>query len=172
MKKRDVNEGNQNLFQALTDAHEAYKQAKKAYFTGITKTTTGKMNLTKEDIDACRKWLAFDLENEDYIPKKFDLNDFSNKIELFDAMQQVKAWEEKAYEADKALYDIIASDLRYYWSTSEDFYKTAAGENPTIKEKYKNLPTVGSTRKSNATKENGKTNTVSTKPETVVVNNN
>jgi hypothetical protein len=171
MKKSDSRDVNQNLLQALAEAHEAYKQAKKAFFAEVTKKTTGKMNMTKDDIEACRKWLAFDLENEDYLPKKFDVKDFATKIEWFDALKQVKEWEEKSNEDDKVIHDIIASDLRYYWSTSEDFYATAAAEDATIKEKYKNLPSVGSPRKSNATKENGKVNNVVSNPETVVVNN-
>lgn len=127
-------------------AHGTYASLKEELFASIRKTTTGRLNTL--EIASASKWVAFVQENPDWVTNKYKLADFLLKLDAEELLVLIEALETKDQAVSKALRDIMVSDIRFYWTTAEDFYIDAALDDSIIKEKYKDLPSISPKRKS------------------------
>jgi hypothetical protein len=125
--------------------HVGYERVKGELLASVLKTTSGKMNTL--DVPSGAKWIPFIEENPKKVTEDVDLPDFINKVDADELLTIIEKLEARDQGLTKAKRDIIASDVRYYWTTTEDFYLVAADKDSVIKEKYKSLPTISPRRK-------------------------
>ena len=132
---------------AIKAVHAEYNRQKEELFAAVLKATNGRMNTL--DIASATKWLAFVQDNPKAVTNtKYNASDFAFKTEIHTVLADIEAIESQDQGHSKALRDIVSSDLRFYWTTAEDFYIEAAEEDSVIKEKYKDLPSISPKRKS------------------------
>ena len=134
---------------AIKAVHADYNRQKEELFAAVLKATNGKMNTL--DIASATKWLAFVQDNPKAVTNtKYNAADFAFKTEMHTVLADIETIESQDQGHSKALRDIVSSDLRFYWTTAEDFYIAAAEEDSVIKEKYKDLPSISPKRKTDA----------------------
>ncbi len=131
---------------ALFAAHAEYVRLKEELLAPVLKTTSGKANTL--DLQSAGQWLPFIEENPKWVTNKVNLSDFALKLAADALLERIEKEETKDQGFSKAMRDIISSDVRFYWTMTEDFYIDAADEDSVIKEKYKSLPSISSKRKS------------------------
>ena len=131
-------------------AHAEYARIKENMFAKIGKMTTGKTNTKDDGIASARKWYAFMEENPDWTTNVLKLSEFLAILDAAELLTIIELMESKDQGVTKVAHDIISSDARFCWTTAEDFYIAAAAKNATIKEKYKDLPSISPKRKTDA----------------------
>ncbi len=82
--------------------------------------------------------MAFTRENPDWITKKLNVADFERMSDAAALLELIAKLEFDDAALSKVLHGIIASDMRFFWTTAED----------KIKEKYKDLPSISPQRRS------------------------
>ena len=135
---------------AMLAAHATYVQKKEELFASVVKTTSGKANTLDDGIAAARKWYVFVQENPDWITNKLKVVDFLLKLDASELLVTVEGLETQDQGFTKAMRDVISSDLRFFWTTAEGFYDDAAEDDPVIKEKYIDFPSISPKRKTDA----------------------
>ena len=138
---------------ALKSTHDKYIQQKEKMLASVVKATVGKANTSSEGIVSARKWVTFVRENPKWITGRVPESDFTFKLDVAEFLGHIGVMESKDQAYTKALLDVAASDARFYWTTTEDFYIDAAASDAIIKEKYKELPSISSKRKTPAQEE-------------------
>ena len=131
-------------------ARAEYAALKAELFLPIVKLTSGKANTKDDGIAAAKKWYTFVTENPKWVTDKLSVVDFLAKLNASELLAIIESVEKEDQGTSKALHDIISSDLRFYWTTSEDFYIDIPDSNTLLKEKYKNLPSISTKRQTEA----------------------
>ena len=133
---------------AMKAAHAEYSRIKLELLLPVVKATSGKMN-TLDTVSAAQ-WLPFGQENPTKITDAVNPQDFADKLAADALLVDIEKMESEDHNATQIYRNIVSSDVRFYWTTSEDFYIAAAAKNALIKAQYKDLPSISPKRKSDA----------------------
>jgi hypothetical protein len=131
---------------AIEQAHAAYVVLKTTALNNIAKLTLGKSNIGPDNLENCKKWLGFSLENPDCFNQRFNQSDFGFKMERSPVLTSIEKLESDDRVATKLVHDIVYSDLRSYWSDAETVYDNESKGDKELREKYKGLPKIGGVR--------------------------
>lgn len=133
---------------AMRAAHDEYNRLKSELLQPVIKQTIGKMNTL--DTASAAQWLAFGRDNPTKITDRVNPEKFANALDA-DALLVII---EKMESEDQSLTRVhrynASSDIRFYWTNTEDFYIDAAADDAIIKAKYKDLPSISPKRQTDA----------------------
>jgi hypothetical protein len=131
---------------AMKAAHAEYSRIKAELLLPIVKTTSGKQNTL--DTASAASWLPFGQDNPKKITDKVDPEAFADKLDADELVVIIEKMESEEQNVSKIYRDIVSSDIRFYWTNLENYYLAAAVDDAIIKAKYKDLPSISPTRKS------------------------